>query len=312
MMVSPYSKEIVDENPYLDEVVLYDKDVKEKGWFSSVKFARKLSRSKFDLVIILHPTNRVHLITYLAGIPKRIGYDRKMGFLLTDKFSHTKQLGQKHELEYNLDLLKNLGLKINDKSLFMPIRPASEEWAEDFLKSQGIKETDGLLLINPAASCPSKIWPSDRFAEVADRLVKRYGLKVIIVCGPKDILLAENLLAQIKAPAYSLAGKVSLSQLASLLKRSVLFISNDSGPVHIASALGVAVISIFGRKQRGLSPRRWGPVGPRDKVLHKDVGCLDCLAHNCNRDFACLKAITVEDVLEAADTLLKVFWPFYS
>ncbi|MDD3087146.1 MAG: lipopolysaccharide heptosyltransferase II [Candidatus Omnitrophica bacterium] len=307
VMVSPYSKEIVDENPYLDEVVLYDKDAKEKGWFSSIKFARKLSRSKFDLAIILHPTNRVHLIAYLAGIPKRIGYDRKMGFLLTDKFSHKKQLGQKHELEYNLDLLKDLGLKINDKSLFMPIRPASEEWAADFLKLQGIKEIDRLLLINPAASCPSKIWPANRFAEAADRLVKRYGLKVIIVCGPKDILIAENVLAQMKAPAYSLAGKVSLSQLASLLKRSVLFISNDSGPVHIASALGVAVISIFGRKQSGLSPRRWGPVGLRDKVLHKDVGCLDCLAHNCKKDFACLKAITVEDVLEAADTLLKVF-----
>lgn len=305
MMVSPHCKEIVEGNPYLDEVVLYDKDAKEKGWFSSIKFARKLSKSKFDIAIILHPTNRVHLISYIAGIPKRVGYDRKMGFLLTDKFSHTKQLGQKHELEYNLDLLENLGLRIDDKGLFMPIRPASEEWAKDFLKSQGIKNTDRLLLVNPAASCPSKIWPSDRFAEAADRLAQRYGLKVIVVCGPKDVFIAEKVIVQMKAPACSLAGKVSLSQLASLLKRSALFISNDSGPVHIASALGVAVISIFGRKQNGLSPKRWGPLGIKGKVLHKDVGCINCLAHNCNKEFACLKAITVEDVLGAAGTLLK-------
>ncbi|OQB09430.1 MAG: Lipopolysaccharide core heptosyltransferase RfaQ [Candidatus Omnitrophica bacterium ADurb.Bin205] len=305
MMVSPHSKEIVEGNPYLDEVVLYDKDAKEKGWLSSIKFSRKLNKSKFDIAIILHPTNRVHLISYLAGIPKRIGYDRKMGFLLTDKFSHTKQLGQKHELEYNLDLLENLGLRIDDKKLFMPIRSASEEWAEDFFKSQGINNADKLLLINPAASCPSKIWPSDRFAQVAERLAQRYGLKVIIVCGPKDVFIAEKVIAQMKIPAYSLAGKVSLSQLASLLKRSALFISNDSGPVHIASALGVAVISIFGRKQKGLSPKRWGPIGIRGKALHKDVGCINCLAHNCKKEFACLKAITVEDVLGAADNLLR-------
>ncbi|MDI6605623.1 MAG: glycosyltransferase family 9 protein, partial [Candidatus Omnitrophota bacterium] len=79
----------------------------------------------------------------------------------------------------------------------------------------------------------------------------------------------------------------------------------DSGPVHIASAVGTPVISIFGRSQAGLSPRRWGPLGAKDKVLHKSVGCVECLAHNCLREFACLKAITVEDVLEAAELILK-------
>ncbi|MFZ2357067.1 MAG: lipopolysaccharide heptosyltransferase II, partial [Candidatus Omnitrophota bacterium] len=93
MIVSPYSKEIVDGNPYLDEVIIYDKDRKHKSWLGSIKFSRNLKKRKFDLALILHPTNRMHLVTYLAGIPRRIGYDQKLGFLLSDKITHTKQFG---------------------------------------------------------------------------------------------------------------------------------------------------------------------------------------------------------------------------
>jgi heptosyltransferase-1 len=127
----------------------------------------------------------------------------------------------------------------------------------------------------------------------------------VVIAGPKDMATAEKVLGQMRHPAINLACKTSVSQLASLLKRCRLFISNDSGPVHIASSLGVPVISIFGRNQRGLSPVRWGPVGEKDKALHKEIGCIECLAHNCKKEFACLKAITVSDVLAAADAILK-------
>jgi len=127
----------------------------------------------------------------------------------------------------------------------------------------------------------------------------------LVIAGPKDISLADNVLKHMHQSACNLAGKISVSQLASILKRCQLFISNDSGPVHIASAVGTPVISIFGRNQKGLSPNRWGPVGKKDKILHKEVGCIECLAHNCNKEFACLKAITVDDVLKVADEILK-------
>jgi heptosyltransferase-2 len=305
MMVSPYTKDIVEGNPYLDEVIIYDKESKHKSWQASFKFALNLKKKKFDLSLILHPTNRVHLVTYFAGIPKRIGYDRKFGFLLTDRVKHTKQLGEKHELEYSLDLVRYLGIEPKDKNMFMPIKPDSEKWIEELFKQEGINKSDKLLAIHPGASCPSKIWPNERFAEVADRLVEKYGFKVFVIAGPKDISLADNVLKHMHRSACNLAGKISVSQLASILKRCQLFISNDSGPVHIASAVGTPVISIFGRNQKGLSPNRWGPVGKKDKILHKEVGCIECLAHNCNKEFACLKAITVDDVLKVADEILK-------
>lgn len=306
MMVSPYAREIVQGNPYLDEVILYDKDAKHKSWLGSMRFASKLKKKKFDLALILHPANRAHLVTFFAGIPRRIGYDRKMGFLLTDRVKHTKQFGEKHELDYNLQLLSPLGITPKDKKLYMPLRPEAEIWTKSLLLREGVKEADKLLAIHPGASCPSKIWPNERFAEVADRLKEKYGFKTIIISGPKDMKRAEAVLAKMRSQALDLAGKTSLAQLASLLKRCSLFISNDSGPVHIASAIGTPVISIFGRNQKGLSPKRWGPIGKKDRYLHKEVGCIECLAHNCKKEFSCLKAISVDDVLAAADSILKM------
>ncbi|MCX5714330.1 MAG: lipopolysaccharide heptosyltransferase II, partial [Candidatus Omnitrophica bacterium] len=305
MMVSPYTKEIVEGNPYLDEVIIYDKDTKHKSWRRTFEFARNLKKKRFDLALILHPTNRVHLVAFLAGIKRRIGYDRKLAFLLTDRVFHTKQYGQKHELEYNLDLLKILDIVSSDKNIFVPVKPEAVQAVGELLRQEGVKEKDTLLAINPGASCPSKIWSAQRFAEVADRLVQEYGFKVLVISGPKDRALAQNLVTNMREKAIDLAGRLSLSQIAALLSRCSLFISNDSGPVHIGSAVGVPVISIFGRDQKGLSPKRWGPVGKRDRFLHKPAGCIECLAHNCVQEFKCLQSITVDDVVQTAEAILK-------
>lgn len=305
MVINPYAREIIDGNPYLDEVIVYDKEDKHKSWMASFKFSQELKRKKFDLAIVLHPTNRMHLISFFAGIPRRVGYNRKLGFLLTDRLKHTKQAGEKHESEYNLDLLRYLGIEPKDAGLFMPIKQESERWVTELFASEGITDKDKLLGIHPGASCPSKIWLVERFADTADKLIDRYGFRVLVLSGPKDIDLAQNVLGCMKHKAVNLAGKTTVSQLASLLKRCNLLISNDSGPVHIASALGAPVISIFGRNDPGLGPKRWGPLGANVRAIHKQIGCAGCLAHNCIKGFACLKAISADEVLKIADEILK-------
>ncbi|MFH1190663.1 MAG: lipopolysaccharide heptosyltransferase II [Candidatus Omnitrophota bacterium] len=305
MLVSLYTKDALEGNPALDEIITFDKDVENKGWWASFKFIQSLRKKKFDLVVVLHPTTRMHLLTFFAGIPERLGYDRKFGFLLTDRIKHTKQYGEKHESEYALDLVRYLGIVPQDKTLFMPIKQASEKWVEVLFNQEQIQDSDKLLAIHPAASCHSRIWPGERYAEVADKLAGRYGFKVIIVSGPKDIQKAQMVIKNMRTKALNLAGKTSISQLASILRRCQLFISTDSGPMHVASALGVPVIAIFGRSQAGLSPQRWGPLGAKNRILHKTAGCTICLAHNCQKDFACLKATSVEDVLLAAESILK-------
>jgi len=304
-LVSPYALDIVKANPFIDEVIVYDKDKKHKSILNSIKFILLLKKKRFDLALILHPINRMHLIAYFAGIPRRVGYNRKLGMLLTDKINHTKQFGAKHEMEYTLDLVRCLGIEPQDVFPYMPLSKESQDKADQILVDEGIGKEDIILSIHPSASCFSKIWPLERFAAVSDALVEKYGFKVLIIASAKDYDLAQNVLRGMKHKAVNLAGKTSVGELAALLKRSRLLISNDSGPVHIAWALGTPVIAIFGRNQKGLSPLRWGPRGLRDKILHKDIGCLECSAHNCVKGFACLKAIEIEDVLRSAEDILK-------
>lgn len=305
MMVAPEAKDIIEGNPYLDEAIIFDKKGAHKGFFRTFKFIREIKNRNFDLAVILHTTNRINLITFFAGIKKRIGYDRRLGFLLTDRLKDIKYLGEKHELEYNLDVIRALGIAPKNPKPFIPIRQAAEKYIEDILNKNNITRNDRIVILNPSASCISKRWPQERFSELAGELIRQFSVKIIIVSSQDQKNIADAVTNNIKDKALNLAGLTSIAQLAGLLKRAKLFISNDSGPVHIAAALDIPVISIFGRRQPGLGHKRWGPLGLKAKFLHKDVGCVECLAHNCIKEFTCLKAITVDDVIKAARQFLE-------
>lgn len=304
VMVSPYTKDLVEGNPYVDEVVVFDKD-KITGLRKTLAFSRQLSQKAFDVAVILHPTVRVHLLCFLAGIKERIGYNRKTPFLLTKTIPHKKQEGVKHELEYNYDLLKLVGVSEVNHRLYMPIRPSSEEFVEDLLRKEGMSREDRIVAVSPAASCISRRWSIRKFAEVIDRLEDSCGVKVVIVADTIHKFIAQELVRLSRTAPKDFSGRLNLSQLASLFRRSALVISNDSGPVHMAVAVGTPVISIFGRNQPGLSPKRWGPLGASDVVLHKKTDCSVCLAHACENDFKCLEAITVEEVVFHAEKILE-------
>ncbi|MFH0764444.1 MAG: lipopolysaccharide heptosyltransferase II [Candidatus Omnitrophota bacterium] len=304
-LVRPYAREIVQGNPYLDDVIVYDKAGREKGLRGNLKFIRYLRKKKFDMAIILHPTKRAHLVAFLAGIPVRVGYDRKWGILLTKRIPHTKQSGLKHEIDYTLDILRYIGVEPEDRTLYMPVDTACETRVRGMMGDAGITDTDFCIAINPGASCPSKRWKTMNFARAADSLAKTYNAKILIISSEEDRMFAGEVAALMSRPHVNLAGKTGIGDVASVLRRVKLFVSNDSGPVHIAVAVGTPVISIFGRSDRGLSPERWGPSGKRDVALHKDAGCGACLAHNCRRGFRCLDAITVDDVLAAAAKILE-------
>lgn len=304
-MVRPYARELVKGNPYLNEIITYDKEGRQSGLFGTLMFILQLRRKKFDLAIILHPTNRSHIIAFLAGIPERVGYDRKCGYLLTKRVPHTKHLGMKHEADYTLDMLRYIGIEPSDRTLYMPLNEKSEEKIKNILNRHGITKKDFVIVIHPGASCPSKRWPLESFTKVADDLVERFNARVVVIAGTREKAFADRVANSMKTSPINLAAQTTVGDLGSVLARSRLLISNDSGPVHIACAVGTPVIAIFGRSDRGLSPARWGPGGKHDIVLHKDVGCDVCLAHNCKIGFRCLAAITVEEVLTAADKILS-------
>lgn len=299
------NRELVEGNPYLNEVILYDKKGREKGLFGNIRFASELAKKKFDVVIHLHATNRMHLVTWLARIPIRIGYDRKNGWALTHAYSDRKKEGKKHEAEYSFDLLKDLDIQApSELTPFFPLKDRSRQSFEELLRHHEIPTDKPWIVFNPSASCPSKIWPAERFGELANQMTEKYPDSIFIVIGThKDQPLIDRLKRSIQVPLYDLSERLSLGMLGWLLKKAELLISNDSGPVHVANAVGTPVISIFGRKQAGLSPARWRPLGKTSRVVWKDVGCLECLAHNCQIHFLCLDAISVNDVMKEVEIL---------
>ncbi len=307
MMVSAQTKDLVEGNPHLDRVIVFDKDKRDKGLFRTIAFSKKLKAIGFDLAIILHPTMRVHLVCFLAGIKERIGYDWRAPYFLTKAIPHTKQTGARHEVEYNFDLLKPLGISEFSSQLHMPIAPSSERFVEDMLKQLNITPKDRIVVVNPSSSCISRRWPLEKFAQVIDRLTVKFdSLKVLITSDSIHRPIAEELLTLTRSGhPIDVSGRFNLSQLASLFKRSSLVISNDSGPVHLSVAVGTPVISIFGRNQPGLGPRRWRPLGLSDIFLHKKTDCNPCLAHACKEGFKCLDLITADEVFDHAVSILK-------
>lgn len=305
MMVAPAARELVEGNPGLDETIIFDKK-KSGGLIGTLGFASALRKRKFDTVFVLHPTTRVHLILWLSGIRQRIGLDKKGGFLLTKKIAHTKQQGEKHEIDYNLDLLRAAGIDVEgaDRLPFVPVKKQDKDSIGNILRENGFSDNAAFVVIHPGASCLSKRWPAERFASVADEVIKRFNKKIVIIAGANDGECGGKVADEMENESLNLSGDLSIGELAALLERADLLISNDSGPVHIAVALGVPVVAIFGRKQRGLGPKRWGPAGKNDIVLHKDAGCIECMAHDCASDFKCLDAVKTDEVIAAAGKLL--------
>jgi len=308
VLIAPSTKDILDENPDIDEILLDDRKgehTQAQGFWGLVKTLRQ---KKFDLAIIFHTKNRTNLACFLAGIPTRIGYkNNKLGFLLTRQIRDARPEGKLHEARYCLELLKDLGVDANhDLKLIFPLKYHAEKWADKFFGENDLLGNAPVIAIHPGASCVSKRWPPAKFRETIGKLEKELKAKVILVGGDDTKSIGEEITGSAGGSSIvNLIGRLHLSQLASVLKRCQLLISNDSGPVHVAVAVGTPVISIFGRNQAGLSPVRWKPLGPKDIVLHKEVGCVVCLAHNCNINFKCLEAISAEEVVESTKKILK-------
>jgi len=303
-MVRPENRDVVGSNPHLDEVIVYDKRGVEKSFWKTFLFALKLRKKKFDVGIALHPTNRVHIMLFLAGIPVRIGYDRKLPRFLTQALRHEKERGEKHEIDYNFDLLTRAGFDTEraDRRPYIVTSDDDKKLVMVIKKEFGIGEN--VIAVHVGASCPSKRWAPARFAFVADKLAGKYRADIVLVGAEETGKFADEVILKMKTKPINLIGALLIGELAEFLAGCRVFVSNDSGPVHVAVAVKTPTVVIFGRSDPGLSPKRWGPAGDKDIVFHRDVGCRKCLAHNCEKGFACLKAVTAREVLEGVERVL--------
>ncbi|MBI4711236.1 MAG: glycosyltransferase family 9 protein, partial [Candidatus Omnitrophica bacterium] len=265
-------REIVQGNPYLNEVILYDKKGSERGLWGQFCFSQKLRSKKFDVAVHAHGTNRMHLSTWLAGIPLRIGYERRAPWTLTHVHPYNKKEGKKQEAEYLFELLDIFGVTPpGEIATFFPVTDRSARSFESLCVFLKIPTDLPWIVLNPSASDVTKMWPAERFAELVTRIQKSHPSVFLAIGTAQDRPLIERLIRKTSVPVFDLSGRLSLGMLGALLKRSALLVSNDSGPVHIATAVGTPVVSIFGRYEAGLGPQRWQPLGIHSRVVAKDV-----------------------------------------
>ena len=266
MMVKPGVKELVEDNSNLKEVIEYKED---RGFRGALRLKNILKEKKFDMAVMVNPKKELHLAAFLAGIPIRIGFDRKWGFLLTHKIKDVKYLAEKHEVEYNLDLVRALGIEPSNKKPVLAVKELRGTVPYDWKESRRDVDSPSLIAIHPYTSNSKKQWPKKYFIELTD-LLNGAGYNVVIIGGPGEAGSCEGFASTIKNKSIDLTGKLTLKELAALLTKCKFLVSSDSGPVHIAAAAGTHVVAIFGTADPGSNPRRWGPYGEGHIVIQKD------------------------------------------
>lgn len=262
------SAEIFSGSPYVDEIIIYDQS-RSSGLRRGFEFIRRLKKKKFDLAVIFNPKKNFNIMVFLAGIPVRLGYDRKWGFLLSQRIKDEKYLGNKHEIEYNLDLVRKIGVDTKDFSLSLPVTVQDEQATAEILAGFGIRESDFLVALHPWTSDASKQWPVENFLALAQEIVHKYHCKILVIGGREEAGFAQEFSRRV-AGMVNLAGKLTLKQAAACLKRCKVLVSNDSGPVHLAACVNTPVVTVFKNAPAGKGPVRWGPLSIGSRVITGD------------------------------------------
>lgn len=290
--------------PYLDDVIVCDHKGKERGVMAFWRVLQQLRKYRFDKVVDLQNNTRSHLLAFACMPRVSYGYrNSKFGFLLSDGIKDDKP--GLSPLAHQFRILESMGISCpGGAGLEMWPRQDDHARARDLLHAEWIDEKEHTIVgINIAASdrWPSKNWPVQAMAELADRLAAD-GIRVIITGMEKDRARVRELMTRSRSKPAMLAGKTSLLQLAALVSYCKVFITPDSAPLHVAAAMGVPVIAVFGPT----SPERHTPPGDHIKVMTREMDCRPCYLPECRSGEApCLKDITSYEVYLAVKDMLK-------
>lgn len=300
ILVKPLVADVYELFSAVDEVIIYESKLDNPiGVF---KLAHKLRKKNFDAAILLQNAIEAAIIAFAAGIPLRAGYDSDgRGLLLTHRVQRTKEIRKVHQTDYYLEMVKALGCASVGREMHLETKINRLD-AQDILQKFIPKTNKAIIGIAPGATYgPAKRWFPDRFAEVANKLDESFSLQGILLGGKADGEIAEEVQKLARPNLINLAGKTTLREAIYLISQCRLFLSNDSGLMHIAGALNIPAVAIFG----STNPVTTAPVGNKSIIVRREISCSPCLKETCPTDFRCMKQISVEDVFAAAQNLLN-------
>jgi heptosyltransferase-2 len=262
----------------------------------------ELRSHKFDTALLLQNAFQAAWFAWRAGIPERIGYARDGRSLLLTKAVPVPKPGEipVHEQYYYLELIRRagwLGSLPNESFIQLNVPEENRQRAAEFLLPAGVKPDSFRIAIGAGASYGSaKCWPPDRFAELANRLQAQTQAQVILFGTPAEAAVSSAIAAGMSHPPIDLTGKTSIDDLPALLSQCHLFIGNDSGAMHVAAAVGLPVVAVFGPTD----PFGTAPVTPRCSIVQEKPYCSPCFLRRCPTDHRCMTRVTPETVEAAA------------
>lgn len=295
--------QLLQGHPAIDQVLVFDRKKEHHGLAGRLRLAHKLKNEQFDLAIVLPNSFDSALIPWLARIPQRWGKASDgRSLLLTKRYYAADSQTGPHEVAYYLGLLAEFNIHGSVASPCLSTSAEEDLTAVDFLARHGISSGDVLLGVNAGASFGSaKRWYPERFGEVAKQLAAAWGARIILFGGPDETAIVAEIEQALQGNCLNMAGKTSVRQLMALIKRCNFFITNDSGPMHIAAAFGVPVVAIFGpTDHKGTSP-----CSDKAVIVRQAVDCAPCKLRSCPTDHRCMTAVSADDVVQAALQLIK-------
>jgi heptosyltransferase II len=277
-------------NRLVHEVIVFDRKGEHRSLSALAKLWLRLRRSRYDLVLNFQRSNLKGWLLATAAFPCRL--------LVYHKARHRIV----HAVANHLETLAPLGIDARDTALEFYPGPEAERYAADLFVAEGLAGAT-VIAFNPGASHPVNRWSADRFAELADRLTEGLAARVVIVGGREDVHLAEEIVAKAHSFPVVLTGRTDLLQLGAVLSRCALLVSGDTGPMHLATAVGTRVVALFG----AADPARTGPVGSGHRVIQaRGVDCVPCRSRHCAdaKQLACMAEISAEEVFRTVESIL--------
>jgi lipopolysaccharide heptosyltransferase I len=314
-IVEEPSKALIESQPEIDEVILFPRQrwsegIKSlKGWWRTIgeirKFIRSLRNKKFDLVLDFHGILKSGLLSFLSGSPQRIGYDRRSSKEGNFLFLNKKVKLPKERIsrfEKNFYLLKGMGLEVQPEGYPLFIPADDRQRVKSFFDQLFPPLKNPSIAIHPGTSPKTlyKRWLPDPYAQLADRLVRELKATVLFTWGPGELDWVKRIQKKMRESSVLAPHTISLTQLGEVYRHCDLYIGGDTGPMHIASLMGIPVVVIYGPTDPVLNE----PLGPHRKVI-KNVGCNPCRDRSCKK-LKCLKEITVDDVFKATRDVLSI------
>lgn len=267
MLVSAYAAEAVAQQPEVDQVLVYDAAGQHAGRAGFRRLRQLVAQNRFDAALLVFPDPRISWAVFRAGVPRRVGTGRRWwSCLFTVRVRHSRARAQKHEAEYNLDLVRALGVPAELRPPRLRVTGEAREWAEHYYQEAGISGQARLVIIHPGGRGSSANWPRERYIALAAMILRETPAKVLLTGAKAEQaqLVAES--ARHEPRPLVLDQAVSLRQLAALIARADVFISGNTGPLHMAAGLDARIIALF--PAAGVTgPVRWGPLSQRAEVL---------------------------------------------